>query len=66
MNRRALLAGLAAAGGALAAGLYRFTDLLVKHYPPTAHDDLLEQLGDRDQAARLGAATYRSSVWPSA
>ncbi len=56
MKRRGMIAGVAVAGAAVAAGLYRFTDLFVKHYPPTAHDDLLEQLGDRDQAARLGAA----------
>ena len=55
MKRRNVIAGLAAAGAALAAGLYRFTDLLVKHYPPTPYDDLLVQLVDRQQAARLGA-----------
>lgn len=56
MNRRHVIAGLAAAGVAVAAGLYRFTDLFVKHYPATAYDDVLEQLTDRQQAARLGAA----------
>jgi hypothetical protein len=55
MNRRNLIAGIAAAGAVLAAGLYRFTDLFVKHYPPTPYDDLLGQLIDREQAARLGA-----------
>jgi hypothetical protein len=39
----------------MAAGLYRFTDLFVKHYPPTPYDDLLGQLTDREQAAKLGA-----------
>jgi hypothetical protein len=53
MKRRALLAGVAAAGGA--AGLYRFTDLFVKHYPPTPYDDVLAALADREQAAKLGA-----------
>lgn len=56
MNRRALLAGLAAACVAVAAGAYRLTDLFVKHYPPTPYDDLLTQLADREHAKRLGAA----------
>ena len=56
MNRRALLAGLAAAGAVVAAGLYRFTDMFGKHYPSTPYDDLLTQLADREQAAKLGAA----------
>ena len=55
MRRRGIIAGAVAAGAAVAAGLYRFTDLLVKHYPPTPYDDLLGQLTDRDQAAKLGA-----------
>jgi hypothetical protein len=55
MKRRSLIGGVAAAGAVLAAGLYRFTDLFVKHYPPTPYDDLLGQLIDREQAARLGA-----------
>jgi hypothetical protein len=48
---------IAAAGAAsvvAAAGLYRFTDLFVKHYPPTPYDDVLAELVDREQAARLG------------
>lgn len=53
--RRTLIAGVAAAGVVLAGGLYRFTNLFVKHYPPTPYDDLLDKLTDRDQAARLGA-----------
>jgi len=55
MKRREFIAGVAAAGVALVAGLYRFTDLFVKHYPPTPYDDLLGQLTDREQAAKLGA-----------
>lgn len=55
MNRRNVIAGVAAAGVALVAGVYRFTDLFVKHYPPTPYDDLLGKLTDREQAARLGA-----------
>ena len=54
--RRDLLAGFVAAGAAVAAGLYRFTDLFVKHYAPTPYDDVLARLIDRDQAIRLGAA----------
>ena len=55
MKRRTLIAGATAAGVALAAGLYRFTDLFVKHYPPTPYDDVLAALVDREEAARLGA-----------
>ena len=55
MKRRTLIAGVAAAGAAVAAGLYRFTDLFVKHYPPTPYDDVLAALADREEAARLGA-----------
>ena len=55
MNRRGAIAGIVAAGAVLAAGVYRFTDLFVKHYPPTPYDDLLGQLTDREQAIKLGA-----------
>jgi hypothetical protein len=55
MKRRSVIAGVAAAGAAVAAGLYRFTDLIVKHYAPTPYDDVLARLVDREQAARLGA-----------
>lgn len=55
MKRRDVIAGVAAVGAAAAAGLYRFTDIFVKHYPPTPYDDLLVQLVDRQQASRLGA-----------
>ncbi|HEY2009228.1 MAG TPA: hypothetical protein VGH23_09585 [Rhizomicrobium sp.] len=55
MKRRALIGGVVAAGAAMMAGVYRFTDLFVKHYPPTPYDDLLGQLTDREQAAKLGA-----------
>ena len=56
MRRRSLIAGVAAAGAAVAAGLYRFTDLLVKHYAPTPYDDVLAALTDREQAAKFGAS----------
>ncbi|HET7083440.1 MAG TPA: twin-arginine translocation signal domain-containing protein [Rhizomicrobium sp.] len=55
MKRRAFIAAVTAAGAAMAAGLYRFSDLFVKHYAPTPYDDLLARLTDRQQAARLGA-----------
>jgi hypothetical protein len=55
MKRRDLMAAIAAAGVAVTAGLYRFTDLFVKHYAPTPYDDLLTRLTDREQAAKLGA-----------
>lgn len=55
MKRRTIIGGVAAAGAAVAAGLYRFTDLFVKHYPPTPYDDVLAALVDREEAARLGA-----------
>lgn len=56
MKRRTVIAGVAAAGAAVTAGLYRFTDLFVKHYPPTLYDDVLSRLSDRDPAARFGRA----------
>ena len=55
MKRRGVIAAVGAAGVALAAGLYRFTDLFVKHYPPTPYDDLLIRLIDREEAIRLGS-----------
>jgi len=55
MRRRDVAAAVVAAGVAATAGLYRFTDLFVKHYAPTPYDDLLTRLIDREQAAKLGA-----------
>ena len=54
MKRRDVVAALTAAGVAVTAGLYRFTDLLVKHYAPTPYDELLMRLTDREEAAKLG------------
>jgi hypothetical protein len=54
MKRRDVIAGVAAAGAAVIAGLHRFTDLFVKHYPPTPYDDVLSRLVDREQAVKLG------------
>jgi len=56
MKRRNVIAGVAAVSAAVAAGLYRFTGLFVKHYPPTPYDDVLVALVDREQAVRLGAS----------
>ena len=55
MKRRDIMAAMVAAGVAVTAGLYRFTDLFVKHYAATPYDDLLVRLTDRDEAAKLGA-----------
>jgi hypothetical protein len=55
MRRRTVIGSVAVAGAAVAAGLYRFTDLFAKHYPPTPYDDVLSVLVDREEAARFGA-----------
>ena len=60
MRRRDVIAGIVAAGAAVAAGVYRFTDIFVKHYAPTPYDDVLGLLLDREQAARLGAHVSQS------
>lgn len=60
LARRGVIAGLAGLGAMAAAGLYRFTDIFVKHYPPTPFDDVLARLDDRQQAAELGAAALKS------
>ena len=64
MKRRTLIAGVTAAGAAAVAGLYRFTDLFVKHYPPTPYDDVLAALVDREEAARLGALVGNAPAPP--
>jgi len=55
VKRRDVMAAVVAAAAAATAGLYRFTDLFVKHYAPTPYDDLLMRLTDRGEAAKLGA-----------
>jgi hypothetical protein len=56
MKRRTVIGGLAAAAIAAAGGVaWRFR-VFAKHYPPTPYDDLLNQIVDREPAARLGAA----------
>ena len=58
LPRRAVLAGgLGVIGVGLAALPYgEWSKLLRPHYPPTPYDDLLSQMADRENAARLGAA----------
>lgn len=53
-SRRGVIVGASGLLAALAAGLYRFTDLFVKHYPPTSYDDILAQVVDREHAAEVG------------
>lgn len=53
-TRRGVIIGTSGLLAAVVAGLYRFTDLFVKHYPPTPFDDVLVQLVDRAQAVRVG------------
>lgn len=65
MKRRTFVTGLVAVGAAVTAGLYRFTDLFVKHYPPTPYDDVLSRLSDRDPAARFGAAVRGAPEAPA-
>jgi hypothetical protein len=60
MRRRGVIAGLAGLGAMAAASLYRFTDIFMKHYPPTPYDDVLSKLEDRQQAAKLGTAALKS------
>ncbi len=55
MKRRTMIGGAVVVAGAAAAGLFRFTNLFVKHYAPTPYDDLLLRLTDRGEAAKLGA-----------
>jgi hypothetical protein len=57
MKRRIVIGGvlgLAAAGGAA----WKF-HLFAKHYAPTPYDDLLNQIVDREPAAKLGAVVLR-------
>jgi hypothetical protein len=51
MKRRGVIAGGVAAA-VVAAGVWRLG--LLRQYPPTPYDDLLEQLTERDQAIVLG------------
>lgn len=53
-TRRGVFIGASGLLAAVAAGVYRFTDLFLKHYPPTPYDDVLAQIVDREHAAELG------------
>ena len=53
-TRRGVIVGASGLLAAVAAGVYRFTDLFVKHYPPTPYDDVLVQLVDRAHAVQVG------------
>jgi len=57
-SRRTFIGLVAAAGLAAGAGLYRFTNLFVHHYPPTPYDDVLGALLDRGEAVKLGALVH--------
>jgi hypothetical protein len=60
MNRRSVMAGLAAIVVAAAGGAAWKLHLFKKHYAPTPYDDLLNQIVDRDAASRLGAAVVQT------
>ena len=57
-TRRPLLKGLAGAAGLAVAGAAFFEGrkLFGPHHPPSPYDDLIAQLPDRDNAARIGQA----------
>jgi hypothetical protein len=58
--RRPVLAGILGLLGVGAAGglVYEAKHLFFRRYPRTAYDDILDQLEDRESAAKLG-----QSVW---
>ena len=64
-SRRTLITGAATAGAALLAGLYRFTDLFVKHYAPTPYDDILGALVSDASAPQALATKLRATIKPS-
>lgn len=61
MTRRGLIFGASAAVALLAGGVYRFTNLVVRHYAPTPYDDVLDQIGSREEAAKLGRVWLRDA-----
>lgn len=60
MKRRTVIAGLASAAIAAAAGGAWTLHLFRRRYPPTPYDDLLNQIVDREPAARLGTAVAKA------
>jgi hypothetical protein len=58
VKRRSLLAGLGAALLA-AGGAWRF-HLFGRHFAPTAYDDLLDQITDREPASLFGKEALRA------
>jgi hypothetical protein len=59
MKRRGFLLGSAAVLVAGGAGLY-FAHPLARRYAPTPYDDLLDQITDRQPAARFGQAVLKA------
>jgi hypothetical protein len=59
MKRRTAIGGLAAALIAAGGAAWKLR-LFAKRYPPTPYDDLLNQIVDREPAARLGAVVVRA------
>ena len=59
MNRRGMLAGLAALAAVAGGAAWKFR-LFAKHYPPTPYDDLLDQIVDRQPAIVFGRAARKS------
>ena len=58
MTRRGILAGLAAVLAVAGGTAWKFR-LFAKHYPPTAYDDLLNQIVDREPAIVFGQAARK-------
>jgi len=59
MKRRSLLGGLAVALLAASGAAWRW-HLFGHRYAPTPYDDLLDQIVDREPAARLGAVVAKA------
>jgi len=60
MNRRSAIGGLAAVAIAAIGGVaYKF-HIFAKRYAPTPYDDLLNQIVEREPAARLGSVALHA------
>lgn len=64
MRRRGLLAGAVAAVAVAGGAAWKFR-LFGKHYPPTAYDDLLSQIEDREPAILFGQFARKSLPGPA-